>query len=242
MTGKRATAVEAVGDHLLGCSGFELRKLRKLGELVGLEEFGELRRHQRHRRLPRVDRRRVGWLGLRTERVGERLRSKSEEDVLDPSKERQVGIGTRDLRRQLLPRLFGLRAHEASLPGRETQEYQLVVLAALELERAPVAAVGDDGLIDVGEWQRLMQAGGLDAGQIPDQPAEQALQIGHGILVERRSVGQFIEVQVSEFGASALFTPGFRCRGSPRKHGRPRKKTRRIKVLLFHCFSPCDSV
>jgi hypothetical protein len=217
MTGKRATTEEAVGHPLFGCSGFEL------GELVGLQElgeFGELRQPQRRRGRSRVNRRRGRWLGLGTECVRERLRTQGEEDVLDPPKKRQVGIGARDLRRQLLPRLLGLRAHEASLPGRETQEYQLVVLAALELERAAVAAVGNDGLIDVGERQRLMQAGGLGAGQIPDQTAEQALQIGHGILVERRSVGKFIEVQVSEFTASALFTPGFRCRDSQRKHGR----------------------
>jgi hypothetical protein len=73
----------------------------------------------------------------------------------------QIGVVALQLVRKRFADFPILHAGKAPFAGTEAEQNELIVLAALELERTPVRAIGNDGVSELGQGHRPTQPRGV---------------------------------------------------------------------------------
>ena len=173
-------------------------------------------------------------IGVGPERALERLRAKRDHDVLDAVEHVQVGVRASELVLEPDPRLLRLGPDQRALAGAETEQHQLVVLAALELERATVGAIRHDGLMDVLERDRAVEEGRVGPRQVGDEPPEKALEIGHAGLGEGQSVSQ-VRGRPEQCQGSSRMVAHPTATHSPQRHRGHRGRTDTPTIAFRLC-------
>jgi hypothetical protein len=99
--------------------------------------------------------------------------------VLVPVDDRQIRIGIQCFGGQRRMNIVRFGPGEPTLAGAQTDEYELIVLAGLEPERATVGPVREDRLANLAQRQRTPEPGRVGGCQVAHDLTEEATQLLH---------------------------------------------------------------
>jgi hypothetical protein len=91
----------------------------------------------------------------------------------------QVRIGALRLCGELGPSLIWLGAGEPTFSGTQADEHELVVFAALQIQRPAVCPIREDRLSNLSEGKGFVEAGGIGGRDAADQITKEAAQVLH---------------------------------------------------------------
>jgi hypothetical protein len=97
--------------------------------------------------------------------------------LLVPLKDAKVGIGASQLGRELRLSCARVRVCQAIFSGAQAHERKLVIFATLDLQVAPVGAIGDDRVADIGNREGTPEPCRIRSGKSHHNLTEEALQI-----------------------------------------------------------------
>jgi hypothetical protein len=185
--GERATAVQAhrlpIASSIVSVLGSRRFVRWELASLLRGVSSGRRVFRSHIERLLR-DRRRGCRRLIRRVRVlqcpGDRDPGKGNQCVAVGSEDREIRIGSRELAPEPGLKLGRVGTGKAAFARAEPQQEDLVVLRALQCQRATVGPVRQDVSLDLGYLQWLMQPSGIGGGEVGDQLPEEVLEVAHG--------------------------------------------------------------
>jgi hypothetical protein len=139
-----------------------------LGQLRGRSSFGETEDGLAGSELE---------IRLGVEYAGHCSRVQRQLYLLVPFKDAQVGIRASQLGLELRLSCTRVGVSQATFSGAKAHECKLVVLTTLDLQGAPVGAIGDDGVTNVGNREGTPEPCRIRSGKSHHNLTEETLQV-----------------------------------------------------------------